>query len=105
MSWDRGWTGTPPTGHTIADALMAAVSLVWISLAVSVIRSEDDPASLMYAGVLAVGLLGAVVLRFRAISDIPHRQPNVWSWPEQTVAFGPDYAVARSLPGLAREWW
>src|ERR687893_678489 len=39
--------------------------LVWMNLAVGVIGSEDDPLNLMYGGVLAVGIIGAVVARFQ----------------------------------------
>jgi len=44
-------------------ALAAALLLVWMNLAVGIIGSEDDPANLMYLGVLAVGLIGAVIAR------------------------------------------
>jgi len=46
-------------------ALGAAFLLIWVNLAVGLIGSEGNPANLMYAGVLGVGLLGAVVVRFR----------------------------------------
>jgi hypothetical protein len=46
-------------------ALAAALLLVWASLAVGVIGEEGDPADLMYLGVLAVGIVGAAVARFR----------------------------------------
>jgi len=46
-------------------ALAAAFLLIWVSLAVGLIGSEDNPANLMYAGVLGVGLLGAIAVRFR----------------------------------------
>ncbi len=46
-------------------ALLAAFVLVWMNLAVGLIGSEDNPANLMYGGVLVVGLVGAVVARFR----------------------------------------
>ncbi len=46
-------------------ALAAAFMLVWSNLAVGIIGSEDNPANLMYFGVVAVGLAGAVVARFR----------------------------------------
>ena len=45
-------------------ALAAALLLVWINLAVGVIGTEDDRANLMYVGVLAVGIIGAVTARF-----------------------------------------
>lgn len=46
-------------------AMTAAFFLVWINLAVGIIGSEGNPANLMFAGVLAVGLLGACIARFR----------------------------------------
>jgi hypothetical protein len=46
-------------------AVVAAFILVWINLAVGIIGSEDNPANLMYGGVLAVGLLGALIVRFQ----------------------------------------
>ena len=46
-------------------ALGAAFALVWINLAVGLIGSEDNPANLMFLGVLAVGIGGAVLARFR----------------------------------------
>lgn len=47
----------------VCIALAAALSLVWVNLAVGIIGSEDNPANLMYLGVLAVGLLGAAIAR------------------------------------------
>jgi hypothetical protein len=46
-------------------AVAAAFILVWLILAVGVIGVEGDPADLMYIGVLAVGIFGAVIARFR----------------------------------------
>jgi hypothetical protein len=46
-------------------ALAAALLLVWINLAVGVIGTEDDLANSMYVGVLAVGIIGAIIARFR----------------------------------------
>jgi len=46
-------------------ALATAFLLAWANLAVGVIGAEDDPANLMYVGVLAVGIVGAVAARFR----------------------------------------
>ena len=48
-----------------AVALAAAFLLVWINAAVGIIGSEDHPANWMYFGVLAVGMAGALVARFR----------------------------------------
>ena len=50
----------------VGIAVVTALLLVWINLAVGIIGSEDNPANLMYIGVLAVGLIGALIARFRA---------------------------------------
>jgi hypothetical protein len=49
----------------VAVALAAALLLVWTVGAVGVIGVEGDPADLMYLGVLAIGIVGAIVARFR----------------------------------------
>jgi hypothetical protein len=49
----------------VGIALAASFILVWINLAVGIIGSEDHPANLMYWGVLAVGIVGAIIARFR----------------------------------------
>jgi hypothetical protein len=49
----------------VAIAIVAALILVWINLAVGIIGTEDNPANLMYGGVLAVGIVGASIARFR----------------------------------------
>jgi len=46
-------------------ALAGALFLVWVNLAVGIIGTEDDPANLMYFGLVGVGLVGAAVARFR----------------------------------------
>jgi hypothetical protein len=50
----------------VALALVAALLLVWINLAVGIIGSEDNLANMMYLGVLAVLILGALLARFRS---------------------------------------
>ena len=50
----------------IAIAVVSGFLLVWINLAVGILGNESNPANLMYAGVLAVGVLGALIARFRA---------------------------------------
>jgi hypothetical protein len=47
-------------------ALATAAFLLWAMGAVGIIGVEGDPADLMYLGVIAVGIAGAVVARFRA---------------------------------------
>lgn len=50
----------------VGVALAAALFLLWLMGAVGVIGVEGDRADLMYFGVLAVGVIGAIVARFRA---------------------------------------
>ena len=53
------------TAYRIAAglAVMGLFLLVWINLAVGIIGDEDNPANLMYAGVIALGFGGACVAR------------------------------------------
>jgi hypothetical protein len=44
-------------------ALATGLILIWINGAVGLIGSEDNPANMMYAGVLAIGVIGAVMAR------------------------------------------
>jgi hypothetical protein len=58
-------TGNTPYRAAVAVALAAAFILIWINLAVGIIGTEDNPANLMYGGVIVVGIIGAVIARFR----------------------------------------
>ena len=49
-----------------AVSVLTAFLLVWVNLAVGVLGDEDNPANLMFAGVLALALAGAMIARFRA---------------------------------------
>ena len=49
----------------VGVAVSAALILVWVNLAVGLIGTEDNPANLMYIGVLAIGIIGAIIARFR----------------------------------------
>lgn len=49
----------------IGLALAAAFILILVNLAVGVIGSEDNPANLMYGGVLAIGFIGAIIAELR----------------------------------------
>lgn len=49
----------------VGIALGAAVMLVWLSLGVGIIGADGDPANLMYFGVLAVGIVGAIIARLQ----------------------------------------
>lgn len=46
-------------------ALAATFFLVWMNLGVGLIGSENNPLNLLYGGVLAVGLIGAIIAHFR----------------------------------------
>ncbi len=49
----------------IGVALAAAFLLVWLSLGVGIIGKDGDRANVMYFGVLAVGIIGAIVARLQ----------------------------------------
>lgn len=57
---------TGSVAHRIATglALGTAFMIFWGNLAVGFIGSEENPANLMYGGVLAIGIIGAVITRF-----------------------------------------
>jgi hypothetical protein len=58
-------TGNRAYHAGVGVALAAAFILIWINLAVGIIGNEDNPANLMYGGVLAVAIIGAVIARFQ----------------------------------------
>jgi hypothetical protein len=60
-----GRTGNAAYRAAVGLAVASALVLVWLNLAVGIIGSENNPANLMYGGVLAVGVIGAVFARFR----------------------------------------
>ena len=51
----------------VGVAVAAGLLLVWANLAVGLVGSEHNPANLLYGGVLAVALGGALVARFRPL--------------------------------------
>jgi hypothetical protein len=55
------WAYRLGAGVTIAASFL----LIWVNLAVGFIGDEDNPANLMFAGVLAIPLLGGAAARFR----------------------------------------
>lgn len=46
-------------------AVATAFILVWLSLGVGIIGADGDRANMMYFGVLAVGIIGAIIARFQ----------------------------------------
>lgn len=51
-------------GATVA--LAAGLALVWINGAVGIIGDENNDANMLYLGVLATGIIGALATRFQA---------------------------------------
>jgi uncharacterized membrane protein YdcZ (DUF606 family) len=49
----------------VGIAVVTSLILVWINLAVGFIGDGNNPANLMYGGVLGVGIIGAIIARFR----------------------------------------
>ena len=58
----RNWSYRLGTGLAVGTGFL----LVWINLAVGIIGSENNAANGMYAGVLGIGVVGALLSRFRA---------------------------------------
>ena len=54
-----------PYRSAVGVALVTALILLWVNGAVGVIGSENNDANLMYFGVLAVGIVGAVIGRLQ----------------------------------------
>jgi hypothetical protein len=48
-----------------AVAVLAGFLMTWVSMAVGIINELSDPANLMFLGVLATALIGAVASRFK----------------------------------------
>jgi hypothetical protein len=59
-------TRSVPYRSGVAVALAAAFLLVWVNGAVGMIGSEDNPFNLLFLGVIALALAGAIAARFRA---------------------------------------
>jgi len=49
----------------VGITLAAALLLIWINLAVGIIGSEENPANMMYVGVLAVLVIGTLIALLR----------------------------------------
>ena len=46
-------------------AVVTMLLLIWLSLGVGIIGRDGDPANLMYFGVVAIGIAGGLIARFR----------------------------------------
>jgi hypothetical protein len=49
----------------VAVALAATFMLVWLAMGVGILGPDGDRANMMYIGVLAVGIIGAITARFQ----------------------------------------
>lgn len=58
-------TGSSTYRVAVGVAITAAFLLIWINLAVGIIGTERNPANLIFAGVLVIGIVGALISRFR----------------------------------------
>ncbi len=58
-------SGDPAYRAAVGAAVVGGLLLVWMNLAVGVIGSQENSANLMFAGVLAVGVIGALIARFQ----------------------------------------
>ena len=47
-------------------AVLATLVLIWINGAVGIIGNENNPLNLMFGGVIVVGLVGALISKFKA---------------------------------------
>jgi hypothetical protein len=77
-------------------AVAAAFLLVWLSLGVGIIGRDGDPANRVYFGVLAVGVLGAVIARFR---------PKGMSWALAATALAQAIVGATAISLKLGEPW
>jgi hypothetical protein len=59
-------TGNTVYRTAVGVAVVTALILVWMNGAVGIIGSEDNPVNLMYFAVPLVGLVGALIARFRS---------------------------------------
>lgn len=50
----------------IGIALATGLIIIWANLAVGIIGSEDNPANLLFFGVLLIGFVGAIISQFKA---------------------------------------
>jgi hypothetical protein len=63
---ERKWNNTAYR-VAVGVAVLAGFLLVWVNAAVGLVGSEDNFVNLLYGGVLAVALIGAIVARFQPL--------------------------------------
>lgn len=92
------------TGNTtyragVGVALAAGVLLVWVNGAVGVIGSEDNPANLIYGGVLTVGIVSVLIARFQ-----PHGMARALFVTALAQVFAPAIALIAGLGATEPIW-
>ncbi len=92
-------TGNTAYRAAVGLAVVAAFILVWMNLAVGIIGSEDNPANLMYGGVLAVTILGGLMVRFR-----PHGMARVLAATALAQTFVGVIALMAGLGSTGANW-
>ena len=95
-------TGNTAYKAAVGVALAALFLLFWVNGAVGIIGSENNPANLLYIGVLAVGIIGAVIARFR-----PHGMTRALFAAALAQALVPVIAILIWRPGVtsAEAFW
>ncbi|WP_246498518.1 hypothetical protein [Microvirga soli] len=92
-------TGNAAYRAAFGVAVVAAFILIWMNLAVGIIGSEDNPANLMYGGVLAVAILGGLIARFR-----PHGMARALAATALAQAFVGVIALVAGLGSTGANW-
>ncbi|MGF9759869.1 hypothetical protein AAII07_32205 [Microvirga sp. 0TCS3.31] len=92
-------TGNAAYRAAVGVAVVAAFILVWMNLAVGIIGSEDNPANLMYGGVLAVTILGGLRVRFQ-----PHGMARVLAATALAQALVGTVALMAGLGSTGANW-
>ena len=92
-------TGDTAYRAAVGVALAAAFILVWVNGAVGIIGTESDDANLMYGGVLAVGIIGAIIARFQ-----PHGMARAFFATALAQALVAGIALAAGLGSTGPIW-
>ena len=92
-------TGGTAYRAAVGVALAAAFILVWVNGAVGIIGTESDDANLMYGGVLAVGIIGAIIARFQ-----PHGMARALFATAVAQALAAVIALAAGLGSTGPTW-
>ena len=53
--------------YAIGLSLLATLMLVWLAMGVGILGADGDRANMMYVGVVAVGIIGAIATRLQPI--------------------------------------